>query len=411
MIYAIGIILYILIFVFRNKMNFIIYQILISFVYLITLSFIQTLDVTLALYLLFSILPFINSFKLPSTFSLITLLFLVFSLLTSVLFNGFTSAISIFIIRLIGILFFVYIFSNVEINVLDLKQIKITSLCVLILETIIGIIGYIMSPNLDRLMLNYQCTVGCLSISGILLVFLHVYLKKRFDIFSILIAIAFCVWAILSGTRGYIVITLGFSAFLFLFYGNKFIKILLFPTLLILIALNFTAVWDVFSNLTRINESTGIRHAENELLYMLFNQNSIFYKLVGYGYGRKIGTIDNIDWIIRTVSYNDFVLSAFPSKDGFHNFYGTILYSSGIIGLFFVGSLFFYIFLKIKNNISSRKEIAMLSIYVGIYMFILWFRWTATSGILEFATIAFCISFIKKNESLNSSIGCEYNCG
>ncbi len=144
---------------------------------------------------------------------------------------------------------------------------------------------------------------------------------------------------------------------------------------------------------------------------MLFNQNSIFYKLFGYGYGRKIGNIDNIDWIIRTVSYNDFVLSAFPSKDGFHNFYGTILYSSGIIGLFFVGSLFFYIFLKIKNNISSRKEIAMLSIYVGIYMFILWFRWTATSGILEFATIAFCISFIKKNESLNSSIGCEYNCG
>lgn len=405
MIYIIAIILYTLIFLMKNKINFIVYQLLDAFVYLITLSYIQTLDVTIVLYLIFAALPFVNEIRFNSLYKILSFLYFASFLIISILLNGVSSAISIFVIRLIGILYFVYIFNNVDIKSLTKKQIKFLNIVFLVFETIIGLIGYKLSPISTRLMLNYQCTVGCLSVSGILILYTYVVLNKKVDLFSFVVLILYCIWPILSGTRGYIIVVLGFSAIILLLYANKYIKFFSICLILMVILSNFDFFWQFFYSITGIDKSIGFRPAENKLIYMLFSQNSIINKLFGYGYGKILGSINNSRGIIYYVTYDDYTLMMFPLKTGFHNFYGTILYSSGIFGLTFVLSLFVYIIKKIKEFMYKKMEFIILILYIFLYMFILWYRWTATSGILEFASLAFCISNIKNCNVCNFKEG------
>ncbi|MGN1295441.1 MAG: hypothetical protein ACI4U5_03450 [Bacilli bacterium] len=400
MIYLIGILLYVialLFYFFCKKKNFYIYEIIITVIYLLTLSFVQTLDITLVLYLVFAIIPFVQKIKFRNLGQIIAIISLSIILLVSIILNGASEAISVFVIRLIGLIFFVFFFSSLQIDdsYYSEENIKKALYLLIIAEFAIGMLGFFLSDDKSRLMLNYQCTVGCISISGILflLIYLHKVCDSKLTLKIFLIGIYFCIWPIWSGTRGYTVITLGMMALIFLFFAKKQEKIISFSFIIILFLVNFDYIWDLFLSVTRMSDSTGIRDAENSLFMLIERDSPLINIVFGYGYGNSVSNIDNILSKVEIVAYDEYSYYILQQKASFHNFYTTIFYSSGVYGFLVVLYLFLYIFSEIKHKVKQNKYRFLLYAYVILYMFILWYRWTATSGILEFATLALCITY------------------
>ena len=172
-VYITSVILYICCLFFRKKTSFLVYQSLTAIIYLYSVSFIQTLDVTIVLYILFSVIPYIRYFKPSNGIYLIFLIYFGSLMLLSVLLNGISSAVSVFVIRLIGIVSFIYIFKNIkelELHRINNERNLAKVLFILCLgEAFIGALAFVISGGSTRLMLNYQCTVGNLSIAGILI--------------------------------------------------------------------------------------------------------------------------------------------------------------------------------------------------------------------------------------------------
>ncbi len=85
-----------------------------------------------------------------------------------------------------------------------------------------------------------------------------------------------------------------------------------------------------------------------------------------------------------------------PRVEGFHNFWATILYSSGIVGLALVVIVYLSIISRALKATSDPKLRIILLSFLLSYAVLLWYRWTATSGILEFAVFSYILCDIQK---------------
>lgn len=165
----ISVLLYCILFAMNKKIGFIYYQLFVASVYLFSLSYIQTLDLTLVIYVIFAILPYVRNFKVSSFMQIFFLLYFILNLIISISFNGIKSAISVFIIRLAGLVLFYFLFDNIPLDSSIIKDKSVNLKCIisiLICELIILFIGMSLSTD-GRLMLNFQCTVGCIATSVI----------------------------------------------------------------------------------------------------------------------------------------------------------------------------------------------------------------------------------------------------
>lgn len=399
-IYLFTIIGMLLLYTFRKKMNFITYELLVATIYLIALSYVQVLDVLLVIYLLFAIIPYIKYFKFNSFVQLLFALYFGTVLLFSCILHGISSAVSVFVIRYIGIIFFAFFFINYihkcitnEETTIDfyslkdtLKLIKWFAVC----EIILTCIAFAVSGG-GRLMLNYQCTVGNISIAGILLCGYCFYISdNRKNGLIFFYALFFTSIAILSGTRGYLIICIAMLMLYAILYGKKIVKFLVFMIFSMVLVLNYNTVFEKTVEITRLGESTGRRKSEDLLVwnYMFDNpSNSLF----GLGFGKPVSELYNISSLISKVSNSPYTTYILYRVNAFHNLYTTTYYSAGLIGIILLGTIFLKIINYCKIYLIDKKIYYTSLTFVLLYMFVLWFRWSATSGILEFATFSFVL--------------------
>lgn len=389
MILSLSLILYFLLFLIHKKIGFIYYQVFVTTVYLFSLSYIQTLDFTMSIYLLFSVLPYLSSIKFNSILSFILLIYFSINIILGIIFNG-VSSISVFIIRLSGLLLFYLIFSkldfSLDINKKDLYQL----IAILSCELLIFIIGATLSDN-DRLMLNYQCTVGCIATATILLLSYYLFYSTLSRKLILVSMIVLTIIACLSKTRGYILVTVavtGVSIFLFLGIQWRIIFILLLSCIILF---SYDAIIDFFMIDLRMGESTGIRTSENLFVLKFMNKRPLINLLFGNTFGAFVGQFPESESIISSVSYSSYTHYALYHRNSFHNFWATIYYSCGLIGVIIVCALYIFLIKKIINSNSNYKFKIVMLTYILTYAVLLWYRWTATSGILEFAIFAYVL--------------------
>ena len=57
LVISVSVIVYLVLFFLNKKMSFVFYELLCATTYLVSLSFIQTLDITMPIYIVFALLP------------------------------------------------------------------------------------------------------------------------------------------------------------------------------------------------------------------------------------------------------------------------------------------------------------------------------------------------------------------
>ena len=410
-IYLLTIVVMSLVYLFRKKVNFISYELLVATIYLIALSYVQVLDVLLVIYLLFSIIPYLKYFKINNFVDILFVFYFGLILVLSCFLNGMSSAISVFVIRYIGIIFFVFFFKNYIYMIINgkdstsknsysslketLKILKLFAIC----EIVLTVIAFLISGG-GRLMLNYQCTVGNISVAGTLLCGYCFYISdKKKNSLIFLYSIFFTCISILSGTRGYLIICIAMLGIYTLLYGNKIAMCLIFMFGSLLLLVNYSTIFEKIVEMTRLGESTGRRKSEDLLVWNYMFSYPI-NMLFGLGFGKPVSELHNISDLITQVSNSPYTTYILYRVNAFHNLYTTTYYSTGLIGLSIIIMLFFKIIEYLKSNVLGKNIQFTLIAFVLLYMFVLWFRWSATSGILEFATVSFVLlnSYIYENK-------------
>lgn len=396
-IYLLSLVLYIVCLFFVKKLGFIRYQLFVATIYLFSLSFIQTLDITLVIFSFFSMLPYLKSLKLPrNPVFIVFVVYLFVDLLVSIFMNGVINASSIFVIRLIGILLYFLLFRNVCVGTtITSKQLCFTLFLFAACETIISFLAIFISGGFGRLMLNSQCTSGCISIAGILLVgkYLEVCNSKR-KIIGFSFCAYFTFWSIASETRGYLVICIFMTLVYILLYCSTQTKTMIVLGLIVIFVIFGSNLSEYFLKITRFDASTGRRGAENQFVLEYMFQSPI-HLIFGYGFGQRVGLLNDVGDLISTVSSGDvYVNYILYQVSGFHNFFATIFYSCGLVGLSIVFIAFIYLLFSFVMNYSLKQAIVLCA-YFASYLFLLWFRWSATSGILEFAVLSYVAASYK----------------
>ncbi len=390
--------------IFRNKMGFILYQLLCATTYLVSLSFIQTLDITLPIYFVFSALPFLKSFKANHLFSLTVLLYFSAVILISLLINSVNSVISIFIIRLAGILLFYYIFSHVDFK-LKAKpwHLALSFAC----EILLTVIGFALSKDY-RLMLNFQCTVGCIATGFVLLLAYDFYKNQKR--FSLVLMLLHTLIACLSGTRGYMLVCIVVTMTSILLFSSLKQKLVALPLLLAGVLMERFNVMEFIFHSLRFGESTGRRQSEDLFVIRFMPKRPLFNILFGNGFGSPIGKYRISRSIIYEVADSRYTLKVLPKVEGFHNCWSTILYSSGIVGLILIVLLYGSIILQAMRAATDNRFRMILLSFLVSYAVLLWFRWTATSGILEFACLSYVIHDLKNHSAGQLSLSRAESC-
>lgn len=401
---------------FLKKLKFLKYHIVIATIYLASLIEFQELDYTLSLYFFFAVFPMLRYTKF--SYKKIDLFFLLYFgviLIYSVFLNGLFSAAAQLLIRLGGFVYLV-LFFNIKDEIFEdwdkLKpQIpKVIFFCALV-ELVYGLyVMYGADTQEGRLMLNYQCVNGCMSICIILLFFLlkpynnllKISLNQLLIYASVLIMVFF---VLQSATRGYILLFFPMVIILF-FYWYRYKLLLLVPFLIVLLLVLFLKSPEYLLNLyegTRLGESTGYRGLENIFAIKFLSRSPLINLLFGYGLGTNFGELSLTYGVLNQLNYKNWLNEVIENKSGLHCFWISIIYSSGFVGLSSI-VLFIVDFIKTTAHTLKCKGFYKFVpiIYIVIYCVVLWFRWTATSGIFEFAILIVYLRY-KKAES-------NYNC-
>ena len=327
-----SIIFYLVIFTQNQKIGYLYYHLFLMTIYLISVSFIQTLDYPLPTYLFFSLIPYIRFFKSHNLFENIVLIFFAFSLVISVLLNGIFQPVSIFLIRYGGIFCSFFIFLNVECTQEPSPSPRFFVIAVLC-EGIITIIGIILSGE-ARLMLNYQCTVGCISTSLIILCVyaIHMYGQsgnKRRASLVIICTAFFAVIACRSGTRGYIIVCLSVVFVSFFFFTSLRFKTVVCFFSPAIVLMQWERIEYFFIKVLRMGESTGIRHLENTFVIRFFLRCPLHIKVFGNGFGTPVTsqpiTSQILSFMIPFRALDTYTYSALSRFRAGHNCWFTVM--------------------------------------------------------------------------------------
>lgn len=385
----------------KNKTGFLCYQICIAGIYLLTLTFVHTLDETMAVYFFFAVFPFLQYLICPTKLCVFSALYIIFWILVSIINNGFLSVVSVLIVRYLGPLSFLYLYGRMPDHALlgslgdqnhNERYVKIAVLVAIIFELAITVAALTQSSD-GRLMLNFQCVAGCLACVCMLLL---VYLVRNGDnvIFSLGSAFIMAFLAINSGTRGYMVlaIVLSIAVIFTCFKGGKAVLLLLafVSAIVAFIAFSSSSFSDI-SFIERFSESTGRRGAENEWAFNMLALQGPFRDLFGFGLGSNyLSQPDAID-AIRGISVDLYTRNVIIEGSGIHNFWLTCTLSLGLLGIaLYIAPFVQHCFRSLQK--CDRFTLIIQIVFICTYAFVLWFRWTATGGFLEACVLAYFIA-------------------
>lgn len=396
----------------KSRVGFLLYQIGIAFAYLISLTMLQELDYTMSVYFAFALIPYIKYVRLSGLIPTLLAVYLSCATVVSFGLNGSFSVLSSIIIHFIGPLALPFVFANIprEIIVGNFastmttdKVVKAAIIAAVVGETIVGLMAISQSSD-GRLMLNYQCVSGCLSC--ICLILVAILLERGQSIaFSYAASIYMVGWAIASGTRGYIILAL--VTFIVVFARNDNRHVLIITGLIVAAAICCAVAlyWDQIVGFVmdqmRFGESTGRRTHENMWFMNLFASQGIFKDLFGVGIGTTYSSLPGAEAAWFGVGETLYTHQVVMGANFLHNFWFMSLLSIGIVGTaLYIGT--FIQFASSVRRAMPKWAYVLLLVFFFTYAVVLWFRWTATGGMLESAVllafIRFCSCGIKRRE-------------
>lgn len=235
------------------------------------------------------------------------------------------------------------------------------------------------------------------------------YMTKRFSGWEMFIYNVLSVIIVaLSGTRGYMVIialplVVTFAMYLLDFSKNgqhMGIRIGIFC-----IIASFAVLWvlrsdiiNVFIETLRLDEGLGYRENENIFVKKIIAEAPMYHKLFGFGFGGNASHLEGFLDIVYESSWNrPFMSVRLMTRTIFHNYWYTILFKQGFIGLLVIILFYIGVFRDVfcmKTNIWTK-----MLIYTTIIGNIvsLTFRITATCAIFEYLVLALFIKMADRN--------------
>lgn len=379
----------------------------ITFVYFFSYFFAASFDIPLTVYFIFIILG-IGIPKRISFFKLFVCIWIAIYTIIGILWQETVMTFSTMIARYSYIIIYIFIMSESrseqdwKISTDDyrfwLKFGLLTELAIVILVWMRHGIG-------SRVVTNNQ-PIG----AGIVIAFTAIigwcYLTKRFSTKEMLFYnFASLMIVLLSGTRGYMLIIglpmlLTFILYLLDYPGKGKNMEARIGGVFVLLAV-FTIVYVIFdggtliSDLLRADQGLGYRENENYFVKAIIREAPWYHKLFGFGFGGYAQHIENFIDIVHESSWNrDYMLTKLLKRTIFHNYWYTVLFKQGIVGLFVMIGFYCTVFADIHHMKSGvwTKLLLYASIIGSIIS--LAFRITATCSILEFMIMA---CFIKWN--------------
>lgn len=261
--------------------------------------------------------------------------------------------------------------------------------------------------------------IGAGIVIGLALVIGWCYLKKMFTgAETVVYCLISAVVTVLSGTRGYMVIIALPLAVVMLAYlldlpengKNALIRIgvCCLIAAAAIICLFVIDRGETFIQVLRLDEGLGYRENENLFVKEIMKRAPLYNQLFGFGFGGDASKVNGFLEAVQQASWNrEFMFSRLLTRTIFHNYWYTVLFKTGILGIGMI-ILFYGLMLRRIFCVKGQNwEKWMLGMMVTGNIISLTFRITATCSIFEILLVAF---FIRQMQNEQIEIKGEKKC-
>lgn len=362
-------------------------------IYLIALTIMQNMDISFTVYFLFivvSLLPI----KRISIFTIIYMLYMFLYLAIGLFYQEFWTTASVFLTRY-GFLFIglLQCSKKYDKNLAECDYMFVIKYGTLT-EVLLAIYLLLFGDMENRLAINSQAVGGAISI-GVILIISALYFQNsiywyKYKLYIYAIINLFII--IMSGTRGYMVMAFLTMLPIGMSWVSNPYKYKKRWKLLVVIMLTVSAI--ILSSKTaqnyvlaifRINESIGYRVYENDFVEEIFNASIWPNKVFGFGLGGRANEVEGYYAIVlKSASGKDWMVSKLMQETTVHNYWYTILFKQGILGLMLCIITWVIFLVRISWTYKTSKKVCwtLLLLLIGIIIS-LTFRISATCGIWE----------------------------
>ncbi len=404
-------------FLFRK--NMIVQQLMFFLVYIVSVTYLQGLDVALPIYFVFSLIPFISSIRIIDRWTFILTCVLGIYLIFGMLFQNTQRAIIMFVSRCWQFLFF-FIVCNSKKKIKEDLNFEIILKIAFIVETVLAAYLFISKRGLYdvvRLTAGAQPITGNTSVVILpILVFLF-YMKTqnpKAQTRILIMAFLFAIWVALSGTRGYEFVFVIALVWLIRDYITtssniknslyRFLFFILLTFLLIGILFVLPEYLEKILAVLRLNKtSIGIRTYENAAALEFMLKAPVFVKLFGVGIGGHLGSYPEFrEAISKQFALGMWNRSHYLNDSGslFHSLYMNILCNMGIVGFIILIISVIKILQTISASINDKKlSFVMKMFFLGI-LFMNNFRWSTDCGIAIMGIFALILKVLNQHKQL-----------
>lgn len=245
--------------------------------------------------------------------------------------------------------------------------------------------------------------IGAGIVIGLAAVIGWCYLKKMFTATeTVVYCLISAVVTVLSGTRGYMVIIALPLAVVMLAYlfdlpengKNALIRIGLCCLIAAaaIICLFVVDRGETVIQVLRLDEGLGYRENENLFVKEIMRRAPWYNQLFGFGFGGNASKVNGFLEVVQQASWNrEFMFSRLLTRTIFHNYWYTVLFKTGILGVGMIILFYGLMLRKIFCVKGQSWEKWMLGMMVIGNIVSLTFRITATCSIFEMLLVAFFI--------------------
>lgn len=237
------------------------------------------------------------------------------------------------------------------------------------------------------------------------------YLNKQFSVKETMLYTVFCtITILLSGTRGYMVIYALAMVVIFSMYlldtpenGKRSLqRVGIFLVILSLLVLYvFFVKPDILVDVLRLDEGLGYRENENVYVKEIMKIAPWHNRLLGFGMSGTANHVEGFLEVVYQASWNrKWMIERLLNKSIFHNYWYTILFKQGVVGLVFIVVFFLRTIktvLKLNTSLWFRSLLALLIIGNMISQT---YRITATCSVFEMLLIMFFVKQIESRDAL-----------
>ena len=373
----------------KNK-NIILYEVIITAVFLIAITFLKTMDITVPVYLMLSFFPLITGKKLDLySFIYIAIIFL-YSLF-GIIFQDMRGTMVSLVTRYFQFIVLFWVYSNSFISIEHFKIEKIT-IIVIFIEAIIAI--YIIMTRVIQYGYSVRIIAGNQPVGGnfsiiLLPVLVLAYYQQNKRVFVINTSIILLAFVIISGTRGYLLVFLltMFPIYLDFYsfgeYKNRIIIIIYFLLPVILLIISRSTLFSRISLLLRLSEGTGVRTQENRIAIDFIRNAPIIQKVFGIGFGERCSNVPAYVHSVNSYFRGTWAYFTYINKVGvsFHNYLSNVLLLQGLLGLaLFMGTVVWGVRRVLMISCSKTEKNSLLLFWIGFIIMNL-YRWSCDCGI------------------------------